>query len=200
MHTVFAELCTHPGQQLETMVPVTEPVTNRHYKNRNCAYCNGVETDTPLINWKLQIYSNQHLSFPDNDLLHKIRTTRGNIFFQKPEYVKTLSCDPLPEYTIDSCNKTGLWMNYDETTKEACDAFVDPFNYTYKNYFCYLCNVATPLSLNDTICPIKPSAQRLGPATPQFVAELDLYTIVGENNQEKLICKGTQFTDEYLVC
>ena len=200
LDTSSIELCTQPGDSLEAVVPVTDPLSNTHYRNKFCAHCNNVPKGTPLINWKLQIESYRHLSFPDDDFLQKISATRGNIFFKQPQYVHTLPCDRMPEYTIESCNETGLWTDYNETTEAACNSFVDPFNYTYKNYFCYLCNTGAPASFSDMVCPFEIINPAPALNTPQFVAEVDLEIIRNGYNQDNLICEVTQFRDDNMVC
>lgn len=89
-NTEYQILCEKPGldDRLDSIIPVSDPVSELHYRNIFCAYCNGVEDDSHLISWKLQILSNIILHWPDKDLFSKLRNTRGNIFYVQPEYIK----------------------------------------------------------------------------------------------------------------
>ena len=169
---------------------MTEPATRLHYRNIHCAHCNWVENVTLLIYWNIQIKSNQLIHFPNDNLLSFIHETRGNVFFLRPEYFTIPSCKPIPEYSIGTCNETGLWREYKDETKIACDSFVDPFNNTYKNYFCYLCNTATLDGPENWSCPRQ--YKEIENKAPRFSAVLDLSAVI---NQGNIICKGTQFKD-----
>lgn len=177
---------------------MTEPATRIHYRNKHCAHCNWVEKDTYLIHWNIQINSNQLIYFPNDNLLTIIHETRGNVFFKRPEYIDIPTCDPIPEYSIGICNETGLWREYKNETKTACDSFVDPFNNTYKNYFCYLCNTATLDDPENWSCPRQYKVTEH--KTPRFSAVLDPYAVIHPRNTANLVCKGNQFKDLNRVC
>ena len=193
------EKCDHPDQLVESVVPVTVPYVGRHFKNKHCAYCNWVTRDQPLIYWKLQILSNQALSFPNDNLIHVINETRGNIFFVQPEILATESCTPVPDNLIETCNETGLWTEYNADTKTACESFIDPFNNTYKNYFCYKCNTAaTMISPDSLTCPIKENHGSL--KSPEFSAVVGLQSVVSRYDEKMMDCDSTQFPDVIGVC
>ena len=124
------------------IIPVTDLVSNTHYKNIHCARCNGKGDTNIMATWSLKIHNDVFNKFPEKDLLAKIRSSKGNIFFVPPDYIMVDACF-LPPYTISRCNVSGLWSSYDEYIVQSCNLFIDPFNSTYKNSFCYLCNIPT---------------------------------------------------------
>ena len=179
----------------DSLVPVTDPLTNTHYRSKNCALCNLENSHTPLVNWKLRIQSNTPLSFPHNHLFEEIRKTRGNVFYQPPEYAFTQTCKSA-DYTIDTCNVTGLWQTFDEDIKTACESFVDPFNNTYKNIFCLRCNGGERFLTEE--CHIKQVNRMI--KRPHFAANLDLSFIRSGPDTAALVCEDSQFEDEIKVC
>lgn len=194
-------LCETPVSELddlEAIVPVTEPVTGRLYKNRNCAYCNHVHRSDQLIDWKLWINSNQHMTFPRSNLLEEIRKTRGNILFDLPTgFIDELDyeCSINLQYTIGTCNQTGLWEEYNALIQEACESpYIDSFNNTYKNFFCFLCNEKTPVTDKDVLC-----SDASPPNQPGFSAVYDLKAIVFGPDTDRLVCSDKQFADEEMV-
>ena len=186
-------MCETSESEIETVVPVTEPVTNVHYKNKYCAYCNDVDKSMQLISWKLQIYSSQYISVPRTDLLEVIRRTRSNIIFIPPGYVETHECFTNPDYNIGTCNQTGLWQKYDELVETACEVYTDAFNFTYKNFFCFLCNADTSVIDKDWNCTVKL------PNSPPFSVVYDLNVIMEGHTTHNLVCNDSQFLDEHMV-
>lgn len=184
----------------DSLVPVTDLLTNKHYRSRNCARCNRGYKDTTLVNWRLQIKSNVQLSFPHNHLFERIRATRGNVFFKPPEYASTAQCEP-PEYTVGTCNVTGLWEKYDEFLVKACESYIDPFNNTYKNIFCNLCNENNRVIRERAVlgnCISRRGNYEMN--SPRFTAVLELPYIKNGPGTKKLFCEGSQFPDEITVC
>lgn len=190
--------CLSIGAELESVVPVTDPMSNRHFRNKQCAYCNWVNKTSLLVNWKLRIESNRNLYFPIDDLLEEIQATRGNIFFKPPRYASVEECDPVPQYTVETCNVTGLWQNYNANIEAACESYRDPFNFTYKNYFCYLCNNGDIQDIGDANCQHKEVI--IDGKTPQFAADLDLHFATHGYNSVNLMCEDFEIPDEYSVC
>ena len=112
---------------------------------------------------------------------------------------QTEECE-LINYSVSSCNETGLWLHYDENIETACTSFIDPFNLTYKNYFCYMCNTENTEANTDVKnwrCDADPS--QIKDITPPFFALLDLSTVTGEEKSVALRCDSSQFTDHKLV-
>ena len=74
-------------------------------------------------------------------------------------YCGTVDSTDNTENLITSCNKTGLWQQYDETIANGCENTASsPVNFLpifaikftelmyYKNYFCFICNPETVIS------------------------------------------------------
>ena len=187
-------LCETPGSDFDTLVPVSEFITNRNFKNKFCAYCNNVDRHVQLFNWKLLINSNKYISFPRSDLLDFIRKTKGNIFFRPPEYVAIEECSYVPEYSISMCNESGQWAKFDADIELACESYLDPFNFTYKNFFCFLCNAEESILAEDWECPARYPEK----VQPPVFGLYDVNFVKGYR-EDSLICDGNQFADEKMV-
>ena len=194
-------LCENPEHAgtIDGIVPVSDPWSASHYRNKYCAFCNGVGKNAPLIKWKLQIYNDHYLAIPNENLLAAIQEEKGNIIFIPPSYLVIERCS-MPPYYISECNITGRWLAYDEKIELACHAFIDPFNQTYQNYFCYLCNTADyeelELSSNLTCHPFAPHFTGF---SPPFFALLDISVVTGEEEADELVCESDQFMDDEKV-
>ena len=172
-----------------------------HYRNKYCAYCNGIGVDEKLIKWKLKVLSSKYISLPDDKLLAKVREVHGNIIFEIPgKYIPAHRCN-VPSYEITTCNSTGLWPKYDSGIDIACQSFIDPFNFTFKNYFCYLCNSAENLPPDQWMCKSwLPNSQELSiNIVPPFFAILDVSIVKGGQSSTSFSCEITQFKDEIMV-
>ena len=188
--------CESPGSSIESLIPVTDTWSLIQYRNIFCAFCSVV--DGPLTKWRLQIDSNTKLSLPNLNLIADIQEDRGNIFFIPPEYIKTWNCDSYLSYNISTCNETGLWRKYDSFIEKACHSFWDPFNYTYKNYFCYVCNNDESLipEPKDWVCNRKIDIKK---NVAKFSSVEDLYNVTGGHTRDHLACDDTEFADEKAV-
>ena len=179
------------------VTPVTDLVSNIHYKNIHCARCNNKNDTQVLAKWILKIHNDVFIRFPEKDLLAKIRSRKGNIFFIPPEYVAVDGC-LLPTYHIASCNVSGLWSSYDEFVDRSCNLFYDPFNSTYKNPFCYLCNIPTYNSskFSDVCIDSSLSDGPYDETKAQFQSVVDIVTATNQRDGGGLICDQTEFSDE----
>ena len=194
--------CKSPSLEdtVESVVPVTyqDASDGRYlnYINRQCAMCNHIPNDTRLIEWDFEIKCDSILSITDKNLLATIGEKGCNMFFVPPGYYQYFleTCD-IPSYQIAQCNETGLWKNYNETIDQGCKAFVDPFNQTYKNYYCYLCNVDNALPHDEWYCE-DPFEAQLGP-NPFFDIRLSLDLMEQAKKDELLTCDDLtkQFQD-----
>ena len=193
---VNVAMCNNPGHgaAVESIVPVTDLTSMSHFKNRFCAYCNGVAKNSALVYWQSSIYNDRELLVTDKNLLSKLRQQHGNILFEPPKFITVKDCR-VPPYHISKCNVTGDWAIYDRATEDACNAFVDPFNFTYKNYFCYRCNTQPPyLPLVNLSC-VKWSSE-IEDITPPFFAILDVSDPDEKTSEKTLSCDTTtQFAD-----
>ena len=199
-------LCEQPGQDnaLDSIIPVTDHTTKDVYRNKYCLYCNNIDVNAKTISWKLTISNDHEIDSSDvnflDELKDQVKAQGGSIIFKPPIYVPAVLCDPfLPSYEISSCNLTGLWQVFNKSIDMACNSYIDPFNHTYKNYFCYLCNIDEQLSKEGWICKINNKTSGDINITPPFSAILDITVLDREQNRETLICKENQFPDDKMV-
>ena len=198
-HRKQCETPTFAGS-FENIAPVTHVVSKSwtHYKNKHCAYCNGIEVNTRLISWNMLIESHQYIPVLADNFADRLKQDRGNIIYVKPEYVYAEGCE-VPLYSISSCNETGLWHPYNKTVEAACNAYIDPFNATYKNYFCYICNTAHELMPDILSCGPRDAYEPKTHYLPPFFAILDIDTATGQISDDTISCDKEQFKDEYHV-
>lgn len=191
---VNVDLCNNPGvdASIDDVIPVTDLSSMISYRNIFCGYCNGVDKTAPLVRWQPQLYNDRYFRLPDKSLLSKLRQQSGNILFKPPAFVSVRMCT-VPPYRISKCNVTGEWSTYDEEAERACVSFVDPFNSTYKNYFCYKCNSPAPNLTPTSAACIETYTSKEG--VPPFFAILDVSSTNSEDPKEQLFCNLTQFPD-----
>ena len=190
---VIVDLCNNPGDDasVDDVIPVTDLSSMISYRNIFCGYCNGVDKYAPLVRWQPHIYNDHYFRLPDKSLLSKLRQQSGNILFKQPAFVPVRLCD-VPPYRISKCNVTGKWSTYDEEVDRACVSFVDPFNSTYKNYFCYKCNSPAPTMTPTSVACINTF---ISESLPPFFAILDVPSTISEAQEEQLFCTLAQFPD-----
>ena len=194
------ESCEDPDltAPLQDLITVTDLRTHVHYRNRFCALCNGLDETVPLTTWDIRIACDRILFASDPNFVLNIKQRYCNLLFEFPKETATQTC-VMPPYTISKCNETKLWPIYDEAIDLACDAFLDPFNLTYKNYFCYVCNTAEPIEYDEEKCKgVK--FHDFNDVTPSFSLIINLDNIIPAKSEDTLNCdKGTQFEDHKLV-
>ena len=191
--------CTSPdiANPLDYLVPVSDLNTNTTYKNRYCANCNGVNASNDVLNWDTELMCNGSLTLTDHHLYDRMKELNCSLFFVPPAGISVDECDE-PGYSIAECNATGLWPQYDEMIEKACHAFVDPFNMTYQNYFCYVCNTDQLFPQHDWYCPTIDRV--IDEVMPSFVALINLEAVKKWQNEETLQCNlFNQFPDEKKV-
>ena len=204
-HTAFkskrvAKLCEDPDfeNSFETIVPVVGK--GFHYRNRYCAYCNGVSY-LALESWKLNVFCSEQVSVTDKSLLTTIRKKMCNIFYKTPSYYRAPKCTvstALMSVLVSRCNETGRWPTFDSITDLACSSFTDPFNLTYKNYFCYVCNTEAPVQLDSMQCNSRFGDLPLVKPLYKFTYDLEIINKI--NTGDLLRCDAeTQFSDLKLV-
>lgn len=193
------DLCEHPGLDgsPESVVPVTDSRSFVHYTNKYCYHCNRHDREASLIYWTLDIKSKEYIAIPNEKLLLELKQQRGNIIFHQPNYVGVEACDA-PRFQISTCNVTGLWKTYNIYIERACISFLDPFNYTYRNYFCYLCNIAKTLPEDSWGCLIEGIGGDYN-LNPPFLAILDITAVESELARDHLHCGPDQIKDEIMV-
>ena len=190
---------------IDSINPVTDVATGITYKNKFCAQCNGVSDISYLVNWDFKLGCDTAPTLPISNIVSQMKEFNCSIVFKPHVNLQVHYC-PFSSYTITRCNETGLWPKYDPLIEAACQAFVDPFNSTYQNYFCYICNVHIPLNVDELWCS---ESFRAGHASedfafedfaPPFSAILDLNKLRRWERNNVLNCEqNTQFEDYKLV-
>ena len=192
--------CANPGinGELASIVPVTDFST--HYRNKYCARCNGAFNVDSLLSWGLKLHCMQYFKFGGENILQRVVRDRCNIFFKPPRNAMLpRACIPHSD-TISTCNVTGLWPKYNKTIDVACSAYMDVFNASYKNIFCFLCNtneVCDSCLTNNAFChdPRGSFIER----TPLFSTTLDVDIL--KDSDINGHCGGSSyFKDDKMVC
>ena len=194
------ENCENPGKDgiFNTMVPVAHVYQNIHFRNKYCAICNGMTNPDHLSNWMLEFNCQSMLKLPDKNVMISMKEKKCNIVYKPPDNIPGQECKVTP-FTISRCNVTGQWRNYDAMVERGCHSFIDPFNLTYMNYFCYLCNSAEKLPYEELRCQA-PSHDIIQDITPPFSALMDLNAINNMLQDQRLGCNTeTQFEDHKMV-
>ena len=197
----YRALCENPGHKhtTDSIVPVTDYISSIIYRNRYCFYCSNIDPGTPIIDWELKIANNIEINSTDINFWHNLKSQGGNVLFWAPAYIPVKTCDAyIPPYQISTCNETGLWSIYNRTIEIACGSYTDPFNHTFKNYFCYLCNIAEKLPISQWTCN-KSDKTFEHYLTPPFTAIIDITVLQGGDNTDRLPCERSQFPDRITV-
>ena len=118
------------------------------------------------------------------------------MFIPPVSYFEYQECQINSIYTIERCNQTGLWEKHNSFIEVACESsYIDAYNYTYKNFFCFLCNAEQSVIEEDWLsCGSEPS-----PNKPGFSAVYDLKVITDGPNTDRLVCNAAQFADKEMV-
>ena len=159
---VTIALCENPGLNngIDSQVPVTGQDGKTTYRNAYCAKCYDDNKVSDYIYWDLSINCDYKITFNKENILDVFEENACEVYLTLPGLVSTVEpCNALQEYTISACNVTGLWTHYNRSTELACHSFTDPFNQTYRNYFCYLCNTDDPIQRDKRTCATHNSRQ-----------------------------------------
>ena len=184
--------CENPGSDgtFESVVPVIDTDTRQVYRNRYCARCNNVSIYRLRESWRVEISCDHPLSLMTSNLLVITAGEKCNIILKPPPELTTRyptdNCIS-PEYTINECPESEA----DEAIALACRSYVDTFNRTYKNYFCYLCNTKKPIHPQDWTCP---EPQEESPGDSELLS-FNLDNILQLEAEERLNCRRS---DQYL--
>ena len=193
-------LCENPDVDVSiySIIPVTDG--KKHFRNQYCAMCNDDTVLTELVAYTTSIGCKSPVAFT-YDKMKQIITDESrecNVTFSSPIDSDAVRCIPS---LISTCNVTGLWQKYDELTERACKSFVDAFNQTYQNIFCYLCNSDTDVMPDQKECVVDSTDEHsVSSVNPPFLAILDLDSVSRELVTKAIECNvHTQFADEKLV-
>ena len=197
-HDTIKELCENPDtvESIESVLPVMN-TTSHIFRNKYCAFCNDVDV-LWIVNFRMEIQCAETMPVTYKGFLSTIREKKCNIFYRGPfrELNPAQNCSII-RYQISQCNETGLWPVYNETIKQACEAFIDPFNFTYQNYFCYLCN-SGDISPRDSWYCSAPS-DMIQDLSPGFSMLLDINVLVEMETGDLGCALYEQFSDHKMV-
>ena len=160
--TKIVERC-RAGQSHENIADVI-PMTSKHsglaYVNKYCLFCNEhVQQSESVDEWRINTVchrtSYSHLILPHPQFLKKLINYHFcNVHFVPKNLTALRKCKL---YDVVSCNKTGLWENYDYSIEKACNAGeylpiihtvngVNGDRLLFKNIACVLCNILSGIS------------------------------------------------------
>ena len=196
---ISVKLCKYPGMNnhFSSVVPIFyEGYDDFPLRNKYCSECNyGEKEETNRNYWDLSIKCVKRIEFNHENLMHVVQENKCMVYFQPPLFTFAQPCTYLSDYTISKCNVTGLWNNYGSFIEAACHSFIDSFNKTYKNYFCYLCNTDNPGLPEQWSCE-SARDQKDETLAPGYYIKLSAEVIGGIENSRMLGCDpDTQFID-----
>ena len=150
-----------------------------------------------LKTWELEVHCHKRLDASDIDSLDKTKHAKCNIFYRPPYRYGRYKCT-FPHDTIRECNQSGLWRERNELIEWACAEYLDPFNATYENVFCYLCNVDDSPQPDKWYCPdVSPNVASRGAPN---IAKFDVDTWRSALYEESVCDQMTEFKDYKMVC
>ena len=135
------------------VVVVSNNASGEIYRNKHCALCNGIRPSSVTL-WQPELSCViSALNVPlEADILPRLLEGRMycDLIFATPEHLESQieSCSTY----VSTCNITGLWQEYNETTEKGCASFGTPIEsrsevlgkVTFRNSFCALCNGFIP--------------------------------------------------------
>ncbi|XP_046364808.2 uncharacterized protein LOC124141001 [Haliotis rufescens] len=207
----LVKLCESPDPSNITLAVPAETATEL-YRNQFCAECNG---DTEFRLWAIKAQCTQLVWLrPGMTSLQIIQTFIDDIgcaiFLQPPKDSNMRQCYTPIEIT-SSCNITGKWQEYNDTTEKSCLGYSAPihlFGDTYRNVFCYMCNHG---DLDDNFLPMPscpfdmpypfsvvmdPEAIKMVQHTTALSCECPAGTIYDNNTEE---CRQIQCTGDRIL-
>lgn len=143
--------CMNPNKTLvEDLTPVTSMETGYSYRNKFCAYCNGV--DKELIEWDQNIACNSDKDL--SDVLFNRSATKQDMFLALlNDGLCTISWEMPSSSYVEKCVLLSDYVSgcppyAPDVLKELCtnDAFFIPyygFNNVYRNLYCLACNAVS---------------------------------------------------------
>ena len=199
--TLTAKCTGSLQKRFEDFVWVSDAMTNKIYKNRFCAECNGIHR---YREWQLGTDCSEILegdfSYRDNEVISK----PCQLLVTPPVNLDVTSSQCLL-YDISECNKTGNWRIFDKGVKEACDVLELPFLRdavsgieVYKNIFCYLCNLKSGKNLENVCRRSEDTEKQINGPFP-FIAILNYKLFEEPRGTTKAPCAADKVLDPYMV-
>ena len=114
---ISIKLCKNPGMNnhFTSEVPTFSAGYDRYpwpFRNKFCAECSGFKNETINIYWDLSIHCDAVISVNHENLMHVVQENNCEVYFKSPHY-DVQHCNYPTDFTISSCNVTGLWQEYD---------------------------------------------------------------------------------------
>ena len=192
----YSALCEFSGfhTSLKAVTPVLHHDTA--YKNIYCALCNGAKPNETFEYFDPELDCDSAVPLTGVNLASAWSTANCSIYFRSPNGIPLDVCQ-VPEYSVSTCNETGNWRVFNRSLEMACMAFVDPFNNTFKNYFCYLCNIDEPEPQTTWVC--KRDHEDVVDIFPLFTAIISLSYADQPVENNLLDCDEDQFPDTKMV-
>ena len=205
-NTTLRDMCENFEVQntVDYVLPVTVSVLN--YRNKYCAYCNGI-TDDALVDWILELYCDVDLSFT-GQILDAVKRRKCNIFFYPPDNIVVSQCYRVTRNgTTAGCMTTvqGIYIEDDDTNDRLClpgqDRSFDAIS--QYQYMCYGCKTSySEISDFERGC-FMPGNRIIDDLSPPFTAILDpnvLQSMADDPNTDNVKCDPTtQFEDLKMV-
>ena len=176
--TIIVEKCRagQSNENIADVIPMTSKLSGLSYVNKYCLFCNEhVQHSKSVDEWQINIvrqrttYSHLILHHPQF-LITFLSNHFCNVHFVPKNLTALRKCKL---YDVISCNKTGLWENYDYTTEKVCNAgeylpvihTVNGDTLLFKNIACVLCNIHSGITnvsrLNCLDSFSKPRSRRI---------------------------------------
>lgn len=194
--------CMGPIQKrFEDFVWVSDAMTNKIYKNRFCAECNGIHR---YKEWQLGTDCSEILE-GDYSYREKKFISRSCRLLVTPPVKLDVTPSQCLMPDISECNKTGNWRSFDKGLKEACDAVELPFLRdavasvkVYKNVFCYLCKSGPGENLENVRRPLEDSQKQInGPFS--FLVLFNYRLFEEPTSTSEFPCAADKVLDPYIV-
>ena len=186
---------TNMNTNLELVVPVSDSVSN--YRNKFCAYCNGVNA-SQIINWRVELYCDADLLTSRHNIISTIKRRKCNLFFAEEENIPVQLCQKTTRVQKSSgCVTTVQGPKLSGLGGSRCGFVKHPLKSTS---VCHFCNTIGHLEQVNEIC-IVAKGDVVILTQPPYFAILDL----GAINKRRLdksqegCDPSTQFDDEIYV-
>ena len=199
--TLIAKCTSSLQNRFEDFVWVSDAMTNKIYKNRFCAECNGIHR---YKEWQLGTDCPEILEGDFSYREKKFISRSCRLLVTPPGKLDVAPSQCLMS-DISECNKTGDWRIFDKGMKEACDALDLPFLRdavagveVYKNVFCYLCNSDPGENLENVCRPLEDSTKEInGPVS--FLALFNYRLFEESTGTSEAPCPADKVLDPYMV-
>ena len=114
---ILWQLCKKPGinNHILSEIPIFDEGSHDRIPFRNifCAECSKSNNEASYTYWHVSIRCGGTITFNYENLLHFVQEENCEIYFKPPFFRYATPCDYSSDFTVSSCNVTGLWKEYD---------------------------------------------------------------------------------------